>query len=94
MGQAQDWARYVAPYGAIVMEMPKVSKVSFGLSGDSDQICNHSFEGPSYGFLKSEMSVHRLVSCSPFDSLPNVMHTSFTSGEVFTELDDTVKLNS
>ncbi len=46
----------------------------------------------AYGYLKSEMGVHRLVRISPFDSNKR-RHTSFASVEVMPELDQQVKVD-
>jgi len=46
----------------------------------------------SYGYLKSEKGVHRLVRISPFDA-SNRRHTSFASIDVFPEIDDDIDID-
>lgn len=51
------------------------------------------FEGEfSYGFLKGENGVHRLVRISPFDSQSR-RHTSFVSVYVYPLVDDTIEID-
>jgi peptide chain release factor 2 len=45
----------------------------------------------AFGYLKSEMGVHRLVRVSPFDASGR-RHTSFASVEVMPEIDEDIKI--
>ena len=46
----------------------------------------------SYGYLKNETGVHRLVRISPFDSNKR-RHTSFSSVWVYPEIDNEIEIN-
>lgn len=93
--EAQDWAmmlfrmyhRWGERHGF------KTSTLDY-LDGDEAGIKSAVIlvEGPNaYGFLKSEMGIHRLVRVSPFDASGR-RHTSFASIEVMPEIDDTVEV--
>ena len=58
-----------------------LKSVSFMVIGDN-----------AYGYLRTEMGVHRLVRISPFDSSGR-RHTSFASLEVMPELDDSIQID-
>jgi peptide chain release factor 2 len=45
----------------------------------------------AYGYLRSEMGIHRLVRISPFDA-GGRRHTSFASVFIFPELDDNIQV--
>lgn len=91
--EAQDWAlmlyrmynRWGERHGF------KVTTLDL-LDGDEAGIKSASLlvEGENaYGYLKSEMGIHRLVRVSPFDASGR-RHTSFASLEVMPEIDDNV----
>lgn len=93
--EAQDWAmmlfrmyhRWGERHGF------KTSTLDY-LDGDEAGIKSAVIliEGPNaYGYLKSEMGIHRLVRVSPFDASGR-RHTSFASIEVMPEIDDTVEV--
>ena len=58
-----------------------IKSVTFSISGEN-----------SYGYLKGESGVHRLVRISPFDSAGR-RHTSFASVEVIPEISDDIEVN-
>ena len=93
--ESQDWAemlyrmytRWATKNGFEVKELDY-------LEGDEAGIKSVTFEivGPNaYGYMKSEMGVHRLVRISPFDA-GGRRHTSFASLEVLPEITDDIQI--
>ncbi len=94
--EAQDWAemllrmytRWADAHGFKV-------EVTDTLDGDEAGIKSATIfvEGENaYGYLKSEIGVHRLVRVSPFDSSGR-RHTSFASLEVMPEISDDIEVD-
>ena len=90
-----DWAnmlyrmytRYAANNGFKVEELDKQDGEEVGIKSVMFQITGEK----SYGYLKGEKGVHRLVRISPFDSNKR-RHTSFASVDVMPELDKNIDI--
>ena len=93
--ESQDWAQMLMRMYMRWGERNdyKVREVEF-LEGDVAGIKTVTLEflgEYSYGYLKGENGVHRLVRLSPFDS-NNKRHTSFASVFVYPAVDDTIEI--
>ena len=94
--ESQDWAEMLMRMYIMWGEKNgfKVKEVN-NQPGDTAGIKSATleFEGDfAYGYLKSEIGVHRLVRISPFDS-GGRRHTSFASVFVYPEVDNTIKID-
>lgn len=93
--EAQDWVEMLYRMYTRWAEMHSFEiKVLEYLDGDEAGIksCSIMIIGENaYGFLRSEIGVHRLVRISPFDASGR-RHTSFASCEVMPELDNTIDI--
>lgn len=93
--EAEDWAEMLyRMYSMWCADHEFKIKVLNYLPGDECGIKSASIlvQGlNAYGFLKSEMGVHRLVRISPFDASGR-RHTSFASLEVIPELEKSLEV--
>ncbi len=94
--ESQDWAsmlvrmyaRWAQAHGHKVEVIEESPGEEAGLKSATLHIKGHN----SYGWLKTESGVHRLVRISPFDSNAR-RHTSFASVWVFPEVDDEIDID-
>ncbi len=93
--ESQDWAEMLARMYRMYAEKQGWSVTELDWQwGDGAGIktCTYQFDGAfSYGFLKGESGVHRLVRISPFDSNAR-RHTSFASINVYPLVDDSIQI--
>lgn len=89
---AQDWAQILERMFLRFMEKmswkAKITDRSVGQEAGIKSVTIHVKGRWSYGYLKSESGVHRLVRISPFDA-EAMRHTSFALVEVIPELPTT-----
>lgn len=93
--EAQDWAEMLYRMYTMWAEKNnyKLEELDY-LEGDGAGLKSVTFSisgENSYGYLKGESGVHRLVRISPFDSAGR-RHTSFASVEVIPEISDDVEV--
>ena len=94
--ESQDWAemlyrmysKWASSNGYTLKELDYLDGEEAGLKSVTFLVSGEN----AYGFLKSEMGVHRLVRISPFDS-GGRRHTSFASVEVMPEINEDVSID-
>ncbi len=93
--ESQDWAEMLLRMYTMWAEKYKYkTKILNYQKGDSAGIKSVTLEIVglyAYGYLKSEIGVHRLVRLSPFDS-SNRRHTSFASVYTYPMVEDSVNI--
>ena len=94
--ESQDWASMLyRMYSKWISDNDYSAKLVEHQPGDETGIKDVVIEvkgNYAYGFLKSEMGVHRLVRISPFDSNSR-RHTSFASVFVYPILDNDIDIS-
>ncbi|NLV36633.1 MAG: peptide chain release factor 2 [Clostridiaceae bacterium] len=94
--EAQDWAQMLLRMYTRWGEAHDYTvKILDYLDGDEAGIKSVTFSvigENAYGYLRSEIGVHRLVRISPFDASGR-RHTSFASLEVMPEMDDDIQID-
>lgn len=94
--ESQDWAemlyrmysRWANSNGYSIKELDYLEGEEAGIKSVTVLISGEN----AYGYLKSEIGVHRLVRISPFDS-GGRRHTSFASVEVLPEITDDIEID-
>jgi peptide chain release factor 2 len=94
--EAQDWAemlmrmylRYAEKRGFVADLVDELEGEGAGIKSATIEVAGEH----AYGYLKSEIGVHRLVRISPFDANKR-RHTSFASVFVYPEVDDDIQID-
>src|SRR5882724_3633783 len=94
--ESQDWAsmllrmytRWAEKHGFKVEFMEETQGEEAGIKSATIQVKGRN----AYGWLKTEMGVHRLVRISPYDSNAR-RHTSFSSVAIFPVVDNSIKID-
>lgn len=93
--EACDWAEMLLRmYKRWAEKQNFATEIIDIISGDEAGIKSVTFiirGSYAYGFLKSEIGVHRLVRISPFDSNKR-RHTSFVSCDIIPEVDESIEI--
>ncbi len=95
--ESQDWAEMLQRMYLRWSDAQKNCKASLlqEMRGDEAGIKSCTLKivmNYSYGWLKAESGIHRLVRISPFDSNKR-RHTSFASVWVYPEIDEKIEIN-